>query len=583
MLIKGKFLLILSVMLYIASPINLYSAEDVSQVLYNEGIRKYILKDYTGAINDFQNAYSIKNDDNKIRKMYINALIKQGNIEFEKNKFTAAGEYFSKALSLSGRDDDLKNKLMIIQQEINRKKGEPGKKYEMTPREILEAENSERTGAKKTPAENIEKVQLPFDIEKFIREQNAENNVMLKKIIESHKSERELFYNNMKLIADAQNEDRKFFSRSLIYVLGGSILMIFIVVGLLIFFSRRHRNALTSVFGIDFNASLPAIESKRQALIEFTKGMDETKYITHENYSEIVRAKRLGELYTEFKKGDVSWETIQEYISELNHELKSEIMNIVEKKINSGDTAGLDNAFQILLSLVTAGDAEISAKSKQMVESAAGYIGDSSGSEFFDEGSEDVSGPLSMGSLLQLAMMADAKTGNAGHSTGVANIAYQIAERLKDPEIDPVLAKKVGLVHDIGYIEIDENLFRKNSELSQEEFSIVKKHTERGIKLIEHANPPQIFHDGINFHHERLDGSGYPNGLKGDEIPVIARILAVADFFNAVTSPRPYREALDPDSCLVMMKKLAGNHFDEKILNILSEIYSVQPDENNNV
>jgi HD-GYP domain-containing protein (c-di-GMP phosphodiesterase class II) len=132
---------------------------------------------------------------------------------------------------------------------------------------------------------------------------------------------------------------------------------------------------------------------------------------------------------------------------------------------------------------------------------------------------------------------------------------------------------RVGLAHDIGYLEIADTILKKKGELTERQFAIIKTHPERGLKLFQHVKLPKAFSDGILYHHERLDGSGYPDGMTGDEIPRIAKVLAVADFFDAVTSARPHRPALTIDSAFKMMGKLAGKIFDRGFYEILVSLY----------
>jgi putative nucleotidyltransferase with HDIG domain len=172
-----------------------------------------------------------------------------------------------------------------------------------------------------------------------------------------------------------------------------------------------------------------------------------------------------------------------------------------------------------------------------------------------------------------MATMADTKTGRINHSTRVAEIASKIAQKLNIQNLDPSVTMRVGLAHDIGYLEIEDTILKKEGELTERQFAIIKTHPERGLKLLQHIDLPQIFSDGIEYHHERLDGSGYPKGLTGDEIPIIAKVLAVADFFDAVTSARPHRPALTVDSAFDMMRKLTGKIFDRKIFEALISLY----------
>jgi putative nucleotidyltransferase with HDIG domain len=174
--------------------------------------------------------------------------------------------------------------------------------------------------------------------------------------------------------------------------------------------------------------------------------------------------------------------------------------------------------------------------------------------------------------------MSDAKTGRLDHSVRVADIACKIAVVLKDPALAPEEVRRVGLAHDIGYLELDDHLLRKKGRLTERQFNAIKTHPECGLHLLQHVDLPEIFADGIRYHHERLDGSGYPEGLKGRSIPKIARLLALADFFDAVTSARPHRPAMTVGSGLKMIETLAGEAYDRELYKIMTELYEEHRD-----
>jgi putative nucleotidyltransferase with HDIG domain len=615
--------------------------EEVATALYKEGIKKYILEDYKGAVQDFQSAYKLKPDDPKIRGMYINTLIKQGNIEYQRENLTGAQVYYKKALSLSGEDPDLQDKLVSIQRNIEEEKAlrEQESRVVVKGMGLEEEIPAVREGREPEITRTVEEVELPFDLDGYIRQQDEANRLLLAEVqeqqrqererllqsieenqrimnenmeaqrqeresfienieenrkilsnsfeeqhrereilmgnvqenqqilrenIERQGEEREYFLKNMVDVIQSQSEDRKLFSRSLlILVIGGVVISIIIVLGFIMLLRRR----ISQIPGVSHEPG-PSIGFRSGPMLDY----DETKYITDEHYSDMVKVNRLKELEKEIREGNRSWETIQGYLTELNQDVKSEILSIVEKKVRSNDTSGLSNAVEILLPFITDGDRDIGAKSKRLVRRIAGV---ESGAEGFirQEEDEDPADPLSTSSLLNMATMADTKTGRINHSTRVAEIASKIAQKLNIQNLDPSVTMRVGLAHDIGYLEIEDTILKKEGELTERQFAIIKTHPERGLKLLQHIDLPQIFSDGIEYHHERLDGSGYPKGLTGEEIPIIAKVLAVADFFDAVTSARPHRPALTVDSAFDMMGKLAGKIFDRKIFEALISLY----------
>ena len=135
------------------------------------------------------------------------------------------------------------------------------------------------------------------------------------------------------------------------------------------------------------------------------------------------------------------------------------------------------------------------------------------------------------------------------------------------PPIQVEQIKLAGMFHDIGKIGIKDNILNKNGRLTQEEYSEIKKHPEIAVDIIGELIDKEIL-DIVLYHHERYDGKGYPAGLKGEEIPLGARILAVADSWDAMTSERPYRKALPKSVAMEELRKNAGTQFDPDIVSV---------------
>jgi putative nucleotidyltransferase with HDIG domain len=564
--------------------------EDIAEVLYQEGLKKYILKDYLGAINDFQSAYDLKRDEEKIKNMYINALIKQGDIEYKQKDYEAAEKHFKQALKLSGDDKTLEAMLIKVNQAIEEERklqelsaptpaptavptpARTAEGYELTERPEdggkitgYSPPKEETTSMKTGPS--VIRVEMPYDMDEFIRRQNEENMRMLDKLIDYQEKERELLLSNINLIAESQAEDRVLFGNLLYIILGiiGSILLVIVFILVMIVVRRRRQLAQEAVY------PQPLLSHDTQEYIESTRDFDETKYITDEHYSGLVKAKRLSSLYLELKQGNLDWDSLQSYISELNYELKTEVLNLVEKIIKSGEIQGTENAMKILLPFITDSEENVRVRSKAIL---SGITRDSLYTPE-DENVEacDSTDALSLSNLRNLAHMVDTKTGREDHSIHVAEIASRIAEEINQPDLDPLLVMKIGLAHDIGFLEIDDKILRKEGSIREKQFEIIKSHPEKGIRFFSYTDLPKIVKEGILYHHERLDGSGYPYGLKGDKIPPIARIIAVADIFDAATSPRPYKKSLSPELCLQMMETITGSMIDKEIYNVLSAIY----------
>jgi len=156
-----------------------------------------------------------------------------------------------------------------------------------------------------------------------------------------------------------------------------------------------------------------------------------------------------------------------------------------------------------------------------------------------------------------------------GHCERVANIADKIAEHLNLSSEERDILKLACLLHDIGKIGVDENILNKKGKLDLHEFEEVKKHPLVGYDILKDLDFMERVKNVILQHHERVDGSGYPFGLKDQEIDLLAKILAGADAYDAMTSDRPYRSAFDKDFAVKELKKNSNRQFDNKIVDAL--------------
>jgi putative nucleotidyltransferase with HDIG domain len=166
-----------------------------------------------------------------------------------------------------------------------------------------------------------------------------------------------------------------------------------------------------------------------------------------------------------------------------------------------------------------------------------------------------------------IAKTLDAKDHyTAGHSLRVMDYAVKIARCLKVPETDVELLKRACLLHDIGKICIPDGILNKKSPLSDHEREHIIKHPIVGRQILSTVSDFQTILDIIYAHHERVDGQGYPKGLSREEIPLLARIIAVADTYDAICSERPYRKAKNREQAIQELKKVSGTQLDERIV-----------------
>ena len=177
---------------------------------------------------------------------------------------------------------------------------------------------------------------------------------------------------------------------------------------------------------------------------------------------------------------------------------------------------------------------------------------------------------LFIGSIRMLAAAIDEKDPyTRGHSGRVAKYSMIIARELglSAEELDKL--RVAALLHDVGKIGVEDRVLKKPGSLTQEEFDLMKQHTVKGANIMRPVSQLKEMLPGIELHHEHMDGRGYPYGLQGNQIPLMARIIGVADTLDAMTTNRPYQSAMDIEFALNRIKSLTGSKFDAVVVNAL--------------
>jgi HD-GYP domain-containing protein (c-di-GMP phosphodiesterase class II) len=174
---------------------------------------------------------------------------------------------------------------------------------------------------------------------------------------------------------------------------------------------------------------------------------------------------------------------------------------------------------------------------------------------------------LFLGTVKGLAAAIDGKDPyTRGHSERVSRFSVAIAQRmgLDDDEVEKIRVS--ALLHDVGKIGIDDNILKKPAALTDEEFEVMKKHPQKGYKIMSQIPAMKEFLPGMYMHHEMVDGKGYPQGLKGDEIPLMGKIVAVADTFDAMTTDRPYQKAMKFDDAVARIESFVNTRYDPEVV-----------------
>jgi putative nucleotidyltransferase with HDIG domain len=161
-----------------------------------------------------------------------------------------------------------------------------------------------------------------------------------------------------------------------------------------------------------------------------------------------------------------------------------------------------------------------------------------------------------------------------GHSARVTALAEAVARRLGWSEQRLASLRVGGPLHDIGKLAVSDEVLCKEGRLDDAELAQIRDHPKIGAKLLLRVSALREAIPYVLYHHERWDGTGYPSGKAGEEIPVEARVLAIADAFDAMTSDRPYRRALTHDEALAEVERCAGTQFDPRIAQVFLELFA---------
>ena len=208
---------------------------------------------------------------------------------------------------------------------------------------------------------------------------------------------------------------------------------------------------------------------------------------------------------------------------------------------------------------------ELGESFNQMTEQLEHYIEDL-------RNSSEENRQLFIGTVKALAAAIDGKDPyTRGHSERVARFSLAIGESLGLPDDEMEKLRISALLHDVGKIAIEDNILKKPAALTNEEFEIMKQHPQKGYKIMSQIPAMRDFLPGMYMHHEMMDGNGYPQGLKGDQIPMQARIVSVADTFDAMTTDRPYQKGMSLEDALARIRTFVGTRYDARVVEALVE------------
>jgi putative nucleotidyltransferase with HDIG domain len=180
---------------------------------------------------------------------------------------------------------------------------------------------------------------------------------------------------------------------------------------------------------------------------------------------------------------------------------------------------------------------------------------------------------MNIGLAAAMVVLLDSKDEyTAQHSAAVAMYCRDIAIALRLPDEDAEALHLAGLLHDLGKVGVPDAVLRKTASLDEDDWGFIREHPEKGAEVLSHLANYQDVADIVRYHHERLDGSGYPSGIRGESIPELSKILAVADSYHAMTSDRPYRAARSSFEALKELRALAGTTLDAVYIEALARV-----------
>jgi putative nucleotidyltransferase with HDIG domain len=179
-----------------------------------------------------------------------------------------------------------------------------------------------------------------------------------------------------------------------------------------------------------------------------------------------------------------------------------------------------------------------------------------------------------MSDLLALSRAIEARDPHSsGHAARVAVMAEVVAARLGWDEADVDVLRLGAALHDVGKLRVPEHILRKPGPLDEDELAEMRRHPEEGARMVARVKELRLAVPAVLYHHERWDGTGYPLGVEGEGIPAEARVLAVVDAFDAMTSDRSYRRALPEQAALAELERCAGTQFDPDIVRVFVEAW----------
>ncbi len=307
------------------------------------------------------------------------------------------------------------------------------------------------------------------------------------------------------------------------------------------------------------------------------------------SYNELVKMQNIKDILNKIKCGDIDWTAIKKSISELDRELRIEVLNLVESKLDRERQTLTIGQADLLMCLILDGDEYLR---KRVNLFLAGQIGKGPiAGQFalpyktesrnnlpqiaYDQ-KESLMESSIMGDLnivIPLSKIIDRKVFKDNHSQKVGVDCFYMAGLLGLSIAESNLYYIAGLLHDIGFLDIPSEIFNKRGSLNKDEFEIIKSHTHKGLALLDFTDIPQQIREGILYHHEKWSGGGYPESLKGNEIPLVAQVVGLFDVYEALILPRPQRPPFPVNEAIKVIKKGSKKLFNPDLMEPFQQMF----------
>lgn len=293
---------------------------------------------------------------------------------------------------------------------------------------------------------------------------------------------------------------------------------------------------------------------------------------------DLLKAERFNRMFEEVRSGTLSWNTVRQYIGELEVSLKMEILKVVERKLDEGDLVSPEAILPVIFPFLTDYDDFIRDKSENLARRALVDMrktGNGAGGE--EPETDQDSDPLSIRNLMDIPKKLQSILKSHDQTLTIAKICRGMGAVLGLSMEERNLLYKTALAHDCGYLMLDRDRLSRTiskQEIDEEDFAFIQTHATQGPYYFGDIDLPEQFKGGILSHHERNDGSGYPDGLKKEGIPLYAKILGVAETFTALISKRSYRDKRDVTQALAIISDGAKAKFDSAHVEALAKVAS---------